>query len=133
MEDNFLIYINHVGQNYTGNYIYEFLFSDSLVGVDGLEWDEFPAAGKPSPPDEAFVTMMSTLKGELKFELVQESDSFSVWDAVDGIVSLGWEDVSEYEEYPESRLFFKFGETAQSVVDKFYSRDINLVIKNVKK
>jgi hypothetical protein len=58
--------------------------------------------------------------------LVQQSDTFSVWDAVDGVIALGWENIDEYDEYPEIRLWFKFGEEIKTVNDKLYEKDIVL-------
>jgi hypothetical protein len=61
---------------------------------------------------------------------VQESDSFAVWDAVDGIVALGWENMEGYDEYPEKRLFFTFGEEISSVEDKLYEKDMVINYNN---
>ena len=61
------------------------------------------------------------------FDVIQNSESFAIWDAVDGVISMAWENLDGYEEYPETRLFFKFGEPINSVDDKLYERD--LVIK----
>ena len=71
-----LVYINKIGQNWKGNYIYEF--------------------------------------------------PFAMWDAVDGIVAMSWENMEGYDEYPEKRLFFSFGEDIESVNDKLYEKDIVL-------
>ena len=62
----------------------------------------------------------------LKLDLVQESDSFAMWDAVDGVVAMAWENMEGYDEYPEKRLFFSFGEDIESVNDKLYEKDIVL-------
>jgi hypothetical protein len=50
-----------------------------------------------------------------------------MWDAVDGIIALAWENMEGYDDYPEKRLFFSFGETLSSVEDKLYEKD--MVIK----
>ena len=55
---------------------------------------------------------------------IQESDTFAVWDAIDGIVAMAWEDISEYDEYPDDRLSFFFGDSVESVKDKLYAKDI---------
>ena len=64
--------------------------------------------------------------GDLKLEIVQESDSFAMWDAVDGIIAMAWENLDGYEEYPEKRLFFSFGEELDSVESKLYEKDMVL-------
>ena len=66
------------------------------------------------------------LVGELKLDIVQESDSFAMWDAVDGIVALAWENLEGYDEYPDKRLFFSFGEDIESVESKLYEKDMVL-------
>ena len=42
------------------------------------------------------------------------------------IVALGWENMEGYEEYPEKRLFFSFGEDIKTVEDKLYEKDLIL-------
>jgi len=121
-----LVYINKIGQNWKGNYIYEFLFSDTLEDIDGEGWDSYPSSGNPEPPEGRFVKETGMLDTTLKLDLVQESDSFAMWDAVDGIVSMAWENMEGYDEYPEKRLFFAFGEDIESVNDKLYEKDIVL-------
>ena len=38
-----LIYINKVGKDWEGNYMYEFLFSDTTENIDGEDWGEYSA------------------------------------------------------------------------------------------
>mgnify|MGYP003680756867 CR=1 FL=1 len=121
-----LVYINKVGQNWKGNFIYEFLFSDILDDIDGDGWDSYPASNNPEAPDQKFIKKTGVLVGDLKLDIVQESDSFAMWDAVDGIIALAWENLEGYEEYPEKRLFFSFGEELESVESKLYEKDLVL-------
>ncbi len=121
-----LVYINKIGQNWKGNYIYEFLFSDVVEDTDGEGWDSYPSSGNPEPPEGRFVKETGLLNTTLKLDLVQESDSFAMWDAVDGIVAMSWENMEGYDEYPEKRLFFSFGEDIESVNSKLYEKDIVL-------
>jgi len=121
-----LVYINKIGQNWKGNYIYEFLFSDVVKDIDGEGWDSYPSSGNPEPPEGRFIKETGLLNTTLKLDLVQESDSFAMWDAVDGIVAMSWENMEGYDEYPEKRLFFSFGEDIESVNDKLYEKDMVL-------
>ena len=121
-----LVYINKIGQNWKGNYIYECLFSDVVKDIDGEGWDSYPSSGNPEPPEGRFVKETGLLNTTLKLDLVQESDSFAMWDAVDGIVAMSWENMEGYDEYPEKRLFFSFGEDIESVNSKLYEKDIVL-------
>jgi hypothetical protein len=89
---SYLIYINGMGPNYKGENIYEFIFSDSIDEVWGENWESKPANGYPSPPDVEHVKKVGVLtNGEITLELVQESDVFSIQDAIDGLLALGWE------------------------------------------
>jgi len=123
-----LIYINKIGSNWKGVKIYEFLFSETkaINNVQGESWDSYPALGAPEPPESNFVHKVGKLETDIKLDLIQYSDSFSVFDAVDGVIALGWENLLEYDEYPENRLYFKFGEDLNSVEDKLYERDLVL-------
>jgi len=126
MSDFFLIYINMVGKDYKGNLIYEFIFSDTIKDVDGEEWDTFPASGRPEPPHNIFIKKVGRLESELKLDVIQYSDTFAVWDAIDGVIALAWENINSYDSYPEKRLCFKFGEPIEDVEAKLYENDIIL-------
>lgn len=127
MKELYLIYVNYVGKDYRGMYLYEFLFSDSIENCDGDDWDVYPASSRPSPPFDIFIKKASRLESELKLDVIQESSIFAVWDAKDGVIALAWEDINSYETYPEHRLCFKFGETQKQVEDKLYEKDLILV------
>lgn len=133
MKNLYLVYVNKIGSDWTENHLYEFLFSNSIDNIDGDDWDAYPASGQPSPPDRGFIKRVGRLTSDLKFKLVQESNSFAVWDAVDGIISLAWEDIDDYNEYPEKRIAFHFGEEIKSVEDKLYEHDLILEYNNIGK
>jgi hypothetical protein len=126
MKESYLIYVNMVGENYKGQYLYEFIFSDSKKDIDGEDWDTYPASGRPKPPFEKFIKRVGVLTSQLKLDVVQKSDTFAVWDAVDDVIALAWENVNAYETYPDPRLNFRFGETEKAVADKLYAKDLIL-------
>jgi hypothetical protein len=126
METLFLIYVNYVGRDYRGNLIYEFIFSNTIKNIDGESWDTFPASGRPEAPNDVFIKKVGRLDSELNLDVVQNSDTFAVWDAVDGIIALAWENINDYESYPEYRLCFKFGENIKDVETKLYEKDLIL-------
>lgn len=128
-----LIYIHKLGEDWEGKFIYEFLFSNDTDGVDGEDWDAVPASGRPEPPHSEFVKSVGKLITNIQFNLVQDSDTFAVWDAVDGVVALGWEDIDGYEQYPETRLWFSFGLSQDEVNDRLYERDLILDYNKDKK
>lgn len=123
-----LIYINELGPNFRGDNIYEFIFSD-VDDVYGEDWDVEPASGRPSPPKIDFIKKVGILKNsDIQLDLVQNSDFFCVYDAVDGVISLGWEssDSDEITIFKKKRLVFQFGESIENVENKLYERDVVL-------
>lgn len=129
-----LIYINHVGANWCDLNIYEFIFSDKLEDIDGDDWDTMPAAnGDITPPPKEVIKMVGVLETELDLNVVRDSDKYSVWDALDGIIPLAYENIEDYPEYPENRLVFKFGITHDEVKEILYAREITLEYKKIKK
>lgn len=124
---NKLIYINGLGPNYKGDNIYEFIFSETLE-VFGENWESKPANGYPLPPDLEYIKKVGTLiNEEVEFDLVQNSDVFSVIDSMDGVIALGWEKENDDIDFSlVKRLVFQFGEDEESVKNKLYERDIVL-------
>jgi hypothetical protein len=126
MKELFLIYVNVVGKTHTGKLLYEFIFSDTTKNIDGEDWDQFPAAGRPDSPHEHLVKKVGRLESDLKLDVIQNSDTFAVWDAVDGVIALAWENINAYESYPDKRLCFKFGDIIKDVETKLYEKDLIL-------
>lgn len=124
----YLVFINALGQNYRGESIYEFIFSETVTIEPGEDWDREPASsGNPTPPPIEFINGVSILKtNEIQLNVIQKNDTFSLYDAVDTVIALGWE-----TESPDlsDRLVFHFGDTFESVKEKLYERDININIE----
>jgi hypothetical protein len=119
---NRLVYINTLGTNYKGDYLYEFIFSSSNT-VWGENWEAKPSQGFPKPPELKYINKVGQLTVEdVSLYLIQNSDYFSMIDSVDGITALGW----EINEDIKNRLVFKFGESEQEIKDKLYERDLIL-------
>lgn len=118
-----LIYVNGLGPNYKGDNIYEFIFSDTLK-VWGENWESQPCSGYPQPPEIQYIKKVGVLKNtEIEFDLVQNSDFFSMVDAIDDVIALAWEK-ENFE--TKKRLVFRFGEPLESIKDKLYEKDIIL-------
>jgi hypothetical protein len=118
-----LIYVNGLGPNYKGDNIYEFIFSDSL-DVWGESWEKKPSSSYPSPPEIKYIKKVGVLKNtDIKLELIQNSDFFSMSDAMDDIIALAWED----DDYKNTkRLVFRFGEEESVIKNKLYENDLIL-------
>ena len=123
-----LLFINELGPNYKGQNIYEFIFGEGITELWGEDWDSNPAHGKPGPPEMEYIKSVGVLEDtNIKLDLVQNSDYFSMEHAMDNVIALGWETYEDsYENSEEERLVFHFGEQKEKVVDKLYSRDIIL-------
>ena len=120
---SYLIYINGLGPDYKGDNLYEFIFSDTKE-VWGEFWDNQPAAGYPHPPELEYIKKVGILRNtEIKLDLIQNSDLFSLVDSMDGVVALGWE---PSERDRDERLVFSFGEDEKTVKDKLYEMDLIL-------
>lgn len=127
-----LIYINEIGLDYKGQKQYEFIFSQSDE-FDMDLWFSIPASSVADSlsPDFEYIHLVGLLKDtDLILELIQNSDYFGVIDAVDGVVSLGWEKYNPDSD--EERLTFKFGETLESVSKKLKNRNYNLLKQEIK-
>ena len=117
-----LIFVNGLGPNYKGDNLYEFIFSDT-TDVWGESWESKPSNGYPTPPELKYIKKVGVLRNtDIKLELIQNSDFFSMIDAMDDVVALSWES----EDENKGRLVFRFGQTEQEIKDKLYERDLIL-------
>lgn len=125
-EEYQLGFVNLVGEEQDGEYQYQFIFTTRIDEFYGEDFNTKPAGlcNEIKPYDE-YVQKIETIKTKIKFDLIQNSCCFSYSDAMDGIVSICFENIDEYDSYPEDgRLFFKFGEKISEVERK-------LAIKNI--
>jgi len=125
---SYLIFVNELGPNYKGDNIYEFIFSDNLEGVWGDSWESKPSNGYPLPPDLEHIKKVGVLKNDIiTMSVIQNSDYFSMVDAIDGVIALCWENESDTIDFDRNkRLVFRFGEPEETVKNKLYERDIVL-------
>lgn len=132
----YLIYINRIGTTFKGEHIFEFLFSDSTEWDWDDTWYESSVMTdtRELAPNESIVKTVGTLKnGEFNLELVQEDGVRDIYNAVEGIIALGWEKLEDEEgEIPEKRRVFNFGDTKESVDEQLYEYDLTLKYKENK-
>lgn len=124
-----LCFINLVGEENDGFYRYEFIFTDNVENVFGENFDQKPAClVNELQVDDEYITEIHTVKMKIKLDLIQDNCCFSISDCYDGIVSLAWENMDDYEEYPEDgRLFFMFGESLSDVERKLAVKNVIMV------
>ena len=107
-----LCFVRLVGEENDGYYRYEFIFTDNIDNVFGEDFDQMPAClvNNLMVSDE-YITEIHIVKMRIKLDLAQDSCCFAMSDFYDGICAIAFEDISQYESYPEDgRLFFFFGE-----------------------
>jgi hypothetical protein len=122
----YLIYVHKIGNNHKGDGLYEFIFSNDIDNAVGDGWFDKPANNNAEPPDEDYVDyVLSVELSDVDLSVLEESLNFSYIDGVDKVVSLAWE-TDEVGSGIENRLVFHYGDNKQSVVDKFYKRDITI-------
>ena len=126
-----LIYINKIGTNYKGEHMFEFLFSDRTDHDWDEEWYESSVVTDMTDltPPQSYIKSVGFLKtNDLDLELVQESGVFQIYNAVEGIIALGWEKWNEDDEVSDeiNRLVFKFGDHQTEVEAKLMTMDIEL-------
>jgi len=126
----YLIYIHEIGFDIEDKYFYEFVFSDSIDNIEGEHWDSYPASGNPEKPNSDVIKDIGKIEIDGNLLVAQDNEQFSMWDAIDGVIPLGWENIDGLEDYPENRLTFHFGMTSTEVSDKLYERDIRIKYKN---
>ena len=122
----YLIYINPIGKNSNDLFEYEFFFSETPDIVWGEDWDNpCPAACENTLPDPETYSEVKILKTSIPLSCIQNNVCFSLSNCIDGIICLGYEDISEYTEYPEPiRLVFQFAENYDSIIEKLELREI---------
>ena len=111
--------------------MFEFLFSDRTDHDWDEEWYESSVVTDMSylTPPMPFIKMVGFLQTEeIDLHLVQESGVFQIYNAVEGIIALGWGKLSEDEEIDEEsdRLVFKFGDFMTEVEAKLLTLGIDL-------
>ena len=89
------------------------------------DWaEQCPSACDSLRPDDSMVSVVKRLSTIIPFSTAQKNSCFSMQDCIDGIIALAWEDISDYDEYPEPfRIVFQFGERIDSVTEKLFQRN----------
>lgn len=120
-ENPYLCFIKLIGEELDGYYRYEFIFTDKVDEVWGNDFNVKPACLVNNLMiDDEYIYEVHTVKMKIRLDLAQNNCCFSMSDVIDGVCAIGWENVDEYDEYPEERgrLFFRFGEPLETVEEK---------------
>ena len=128
-KDVSLLFIRLIGEENDGYYRYEFIFTDNPDEAWGDDW-EYKPSGLVNTliPSDEYITEIHIVKTKIKFDLIQNNMCFGMQDCMDGIVALAYENIDEYENYPEDgRLFFMFGESFDDVERKLAIKNILMI------
>lgn len=119
-------FINLVGTENDGNYLYELIFTDNPDEFWGDGFEYKPCClYKGIKPDEKYAVEVVNIRTEIKLELIQDNCCFGMQDALDGIVAIAYQSLDGLDEYPEDgRLYFMFGETFEEVERKLAIKSI---------
>jgi len=120
----YLVFINYKGRDYTGKNIYEFCYASSTeLDQESLNgWDAIPAMGLPKVPIDDIVQVCE-IEVDFTLELIQNSTTLSIWDAIEGVIAMGYENINGYDILPQTRLHFHFGETIQQTKKTLLTRE----------
>lgn len=126
LKDVFLLFVRLIGEENDGYYRYEFIFTDNPDEAWGEDWEHKPAGlVNDLIPSDEYITEVHIVKTKIKFDLIQNNMCFGMQDAMDGIVSIAYENMDSYESYPDDgRLFFMFGESIDEVERKLAMKSI---------
>lgn len=125
----YLGFIRLIGTESDGIYNYEFIFTNNIDEFWGENFEYKPCClCNDLIPNDEYITEIHKIRAKLKFDLVQDNCCFSMQDCMDGIISLAWENIDDYDEYPEDgRLVFNFGESYDDVERKLALKNILII------
>ena len=120
----FLVYVKPLGKNAIDYYEYYFFFSETPDVVWGDDWGEpNPSSCQDTEPYDYTYISTYRLKTTIPFSVAQENSCFPMRFAKYGLIALCYEDISDYDEYPEPcRIVLHFGEEFDEVEKKLSRR-----------
>lgn len=125
-----LIYVNPLGKNSNSKFVYEFYFSESPDDVWGIDWECKPASICNLDIPIIGIDEIRIVETDLMFNVAQKNSCYSMQDCKDQIIPVVWENIDDYEEYPEpDRVVFHFGQDIGDVEKMLTSRDIEITNK----
>ena len=134
-QEKYLIaYILYVGTDCDGLNIYHFLLTKNVEDVFSEGWGEKPACNVSNNIlmiNNDMYEHIKELKTDIKLDLAQDNSCFSMQDCRDKIIAIAYENIDEYEEYPdEGRIVIHFGDEIDEIEKSFARR--NMYMKYIK-
>ena len=118
-----LIIVTLLGRTLNGEYVYRFYFSNNDIKTD-CDIFRIPI-GLTNFTFEDESCIPKQLTTEIKFDLIQDSMCHNFKHAIDGCVSISYENIDTYESYPEDgRLVFHYGMTIDEVEELLAKKNL---------
>ena len=128
MPELYLVYVKPFCKNNDGSFEYLLFFSETPEVVWGLDWDVLiPNIQDDLTPEKSTYSKIYKIKTLLPLKTIEEISCFSMEYAINRVIALSWVDITNLDEYPESRLVLHFGDSYVDVVDILSIMNINLL------
>ena len=121
MNEQFVVFVDYIGLDGNGLYIYELYLSKDPSLVFGDYWNVLPishCSKKQKYPHESTIDNKIEIRLPILLKLAKDNGCLSMTDVIDNVLALCWEDLTFAEEYPEYRLIIHYGEEINVVQDK---------------
>lgn len=119
MSDYKVVYVLYVGKDVDNLNIYHFLLSTNSEEVFSEGWGEKPSCNINNDflmISDNMYEYVKELKTSIILDLAQDNSCFSMQDCRDNIIALAYENIDNYEEYPdEGRIVIHFGDSIDEV------------------
>lgn len=123
MNELYLVFVNEICVT-GGVHEYEFYFAKNPDAFWGVGFDADFANKDEVIPDVKTYDEVIRLKSTIPFFCAQNNKCFSMQHVVDGVIAVAFEDIIDYDEYPEPyRIVFQYGESYTSVEGKLAGRE----------
>lgn len=129
MDEYRVVFVIFVGVDSDGNNIYQFLLSDNTDDVFSEGWVEKPASNINNSIlmiEADQYEYVKELRTNITLDLAQDNSCLSMQDCRDGIIALAYENIDDYDEYPDGRIVIHFGDRINDVERILAKRDLCL-------
>lgn len=120
--DEKLVFIRFIGEENDGYYAYELMFSNNIEKFEIEKDNDYCCLCQTIIP--ATKTIIHKVKMKIKLSLIQDNCCFSFKHSKLGIVALAYENIDNYDEYPDDRIILFYGDEYDDVERKLALRNI---------
>jgi len=137
MEDLSLVFVNRIGERYSGEEIFNFFFSNTPDTVIGEYWD-LVCLDMVGVPDKKYIQKVYTLElKDIELGILSEDESWRYLDGVYGIIALAYEFIPDYKDYEIKNgdldiklLKFFYGDKLINIKQQLKDRNLKFVEEN---